>query len=300
MATWDETLAGWAKGPGKTEQDKYENAERAVKAAIAASAKLSAMNVTVLPQGSYRARTNVKQDSDVDICVRLNSTFFADYPEGKKREDFGHSPGSISFSDFKNLVHEALNSYFGAGFVTPGNKAFDIHETAYRLDADVVAALEYRRYTGRFNGDGSHHFYAGVAFDCDDGKRVVNWPEQNFTNGQAKHEATGRRFKKMVRILKHLRNVMQDEKNAAANNIASFLIECLVWKVPNSSFGHETFKQDIREVLAHTFNNTLSDEKCSDWVEVNELKYLFRPGQAWTRQQAHDFLSAAWNRLGLQ
>jgi hypothetical protein len=300
MASWEDTLTAWSKGPGTTEQEKCENAERAVKKAIAGDENLSTMDITVFAQGSYRKRTNVKRDSDVDICVRLNSTFFEDYPAGKKREDFGNVAGSITFSDYKNLVHKALNSYFGTDSVTRGDKAFDVHENTYRIDADVVAAQEYRWYTGRFNVDGSHHYYPGIAFDCDSGGRIKNWPDQNYKNGLKKHEDTGRRYKKMVRILKRLRNVMQEEKIAAANGVASFLIECLVWNVPNEDFGHDTFREDVRAVLAHTFNNTLSDAKCQDWGEENELKYLFRAGQPWTREQAHNFLSAAWDRLGFE
>lgn len=93
---------------------------------------------------------------------------------------------------------------------------------------------------------------------------------------------------------------MQEEKISAANDIASFLIECLVWNTPNEGFNHDTYWSDVRYVLMHTFNNTLEDERCKGWREVNELKYLFRGGQPWTREQAHDFLSAAWDYIGFK
>src|SRR5205085_842927 len=83
MSDWEATFTSWAAGPGTTEQTRAENAEKGVKKAIAANAKLAQMDITVFPHGSYRNRTNVRQDSDVDICVRLNSTFFTEYPAGK-------------------------------------------------------------------------------------------------------------------------------------------------------------------------------------------------------------------------
>jgi hypothetical protein len=83
-----------------------------------------------------------------------------------------------------------------------------------------------------------------------------------------------------------------------ANNIGSFLIECLVWNAPNEAFNHDTYTSNVRSALVHTFNNTLDDERCKEWGEVNELKYLFRSSQPWTRQQAHAFLSAAWDYIG--
>ena len=92
-----------------------------------------------------------------------------------------------------------------------------------------------------------------------------------------------------------------DEKNvAAAKPIPSFLIECLVWNVPNVGFGHDTYTADVRWALAYLFNNTMKSEDCSEWGEVNELKYLFRGGQSWTLQQAHAFVSAAWDYLGFE
>ena len=53
-----------------------------------------------------------------------------------------------SYADFKNDVEAALKSYFGAGSVTRGNKAFDVHANTYRVDADVVPCLEHRRLMG--------------------------------------------------------------------------------------------------------------------------------------------------------
>ena len=93
---------------------------------------------------------------------------------------------------------------------------------------------------------------------------------------------------------------MQEEKIAAAHNIASFLIESLVWNTPNEKFNYSTYSDVVRDILAHTFNNTLSDEECKEWGEVNELKYLFRDGKPWSRVQAHSFLSAAWDYIGFE
>jgi len=92
---------------------------------------------------------------------------------------------------------------------------------------------------------------------------------------------------------------MVEEGIEAAAPIPSFLIECLVWNVPNEGFGHEDYADDIRYALAHAFNETISDETCKEWGEVNELKYLF-VAQPWTRYQANQFLDAAWNYIGFE
>ena len=93
---------------------------------------------------------------------------------------------------------------------------------------------------------------------------------------------------------------MAENRINVAIPIPSYLIECLVWNTPNDGFGHAQYTQDIRFVLAHTFNETMTFEKCKEWGEVNELKYLFRSNQPWTWQQAHAFLSAAWDYVGFE
>ena len=138
----------------------------------------------------------------------------------------------------------------------------------------------------------------GTAFVPDGGWRIVNWPDQNYDNGVSKNTATGGRFKDVVRILKRLRYKMNDEKIAAAAPIPSFLIECLVWNAPNAAFGHDTYTSDVREVLANLFNDTIKLETCEEWGEINELKYLFKGTHAWTLDQAHAFISAAWDYWG--
>ena len=295
---WEESFRSWGSAPGNTEQQRMENAEAAIRKAINASDELAAMDISIIPQGSYKSRTNVKQDSDVDICICLNSTFFERYPAGKTREDYRNVDGSITFDRFKNLVHIALGDYFGHANVTRGNKAFDVHSNSYRVDADVVPAFAYRYYYG----DGYDDFVqpTGIAFDTDNGERIINWPHQAHENGVTKQQNTGQRYKKMVRILKRLRNEMQDENIAAARDIGSFKLESTVWNVPDDGFNHDSYADDVRYVLAHCFNETLPGGGHADMWEVNRRKLLFGLHKTWTREQAHDFFSAAWDYLGFE
>ena len=92
---------------------------------------------------------------------------------------------------------------------------------------------------------------------------------------------------------------MQENNVVKAKDIGSFLIESLVWNVPDPNFGHETFGEDLKTILAHTFNATIDDQDCNEWGEVNELKYLFR-GSPGVREKAHAFLSAAWDYVGFE
>lgn len=294
----EETFIAWSKGPGQTESDKCDNAETAVRKAIKAYSDLSGLNISVFAQGSYRARTNVRQKSDVDICVRYNDSFFPEYPDGTTKETFGNCDGTFQFSSFKSLVQKSLENYFGEDGVTRGNKAFQIHENSYRIGTDVVPTFEHRRYTGEKNADGSDRIHFGVAFQPDKGGLIKNWPQQTYDNGVGRNTDTGRKHKRVIRILKRLRGRMLDEKVAAAGPVPSFLIECLVWNADLAAFSKDNYTAILRHIIANVWNNTRGEEDCKNWVEVNRLKWLFRPSQPWTFKQANDFMQAAWNYIG--
>lgn len=296
--TLEDVFKSWAAAPSITEQQKMENSEVAVRKAINSDAKLSAMDISIIPQGSYRSKTNVRQDSDVDISVCLNSSFFPHYPLGKSKEHYGFVDGKISYAEFRRLVTSALSTYFGFENINPGNKAIDIHSNTYRIDADVVPVMSHRHYYGEYVDD--YIQPTGVGFETSDRKRIINWPQQTYDNGLAKHNRTGQRFRKMVRIVKRLRNEMQENNIVEATDIGSFLIESMVWNVPDTAFGHDNYTADVRAVLAHCFNETLPNGTHATLCEVNDIKLLFGTHQPWTRERAHAFFSKAWNYVGLE
>lgn len=292
---WGTQFRYWAKPPGKTEQDRCDNATSAIRNAIKASDKLHARGVSIFAQGSYRNNTNVRKDSDVDIGILCTDIFFHDpLPKGWTQEKLGFSDATYHYDQYKNEIEEALVNHFGRSAVKCGNKAFDVHETSYHVEADVAAFFEHRRY----QADGT--YFEGVELRTDrENHRVINWPEQHYENGVSKNKVTGTRFKSIVRVLKALSNEMTGQGIGAAD-VPGFLIECLVWNVPNSEFQNSTYRADVRAALAFLFNNTRSHEDCKQWGEVSDLIYLFHSGQKWTWQQVHTFTSAAWDYIGFE
>ena len=219
---WESTFRDWSKPSSDTEEQKCENAERMIRDSIKESSSLADKNIEIFPQGSYRNNTNVRQDSDVDICVRCLDVIFTDFSmaSGFSIEDVGLVDADYTYSQFKNDVENALVDKFGRRAVTRGNKAIDIHENSYRVDADVVACFEHRLYTSR-GTNGRYNYLSGNEFRPDKGGRIINWPNQNYYNGVEKNKATGNRFKYITRVLKRLRNDMIENNIAAAKPISS-------------------------------------------------------------------------------
>lgn len=283
----------WSKPPTSTEEQRCYNAESVVRNAIHSHRAFATRSIEVFPQGSYRNGTNVRANSDVDICVRCMDVCFSDVPSGYSKSDFGLVDATYTYAEFKNEVESALKAYLGAAAVSRGKKAFDLHANTYRVDADVVPTFEHRRYRPQ---DGN--YLSGTELRPDGGGAIVNWPDQNYANGTSKNKATGTRFKKLVRVLKRLRDKMVAEGSRAAEPIPSYLIECLVWNVPNNAFYDEQYAENLRAILVHLYTNT-QNSACNAWNEVNELKCLFG-SQPWTRTDVNKFVVAAWNRAGFK
>ena len=298
---WESDFGFWAQPPSRTEEQRSDNAIKGIRSAVNGSSKLNQRKIKVFTQGSYRNRVNVRQDSDVDLGVMIYDSFFKEYPEGKTRADFGNIVGDYPYSQFKDELEEALVDRFGRASVKRGNKAFNIRENTYHVEADVVPLFEFRQYWP----GGSYR--AGVALLTDQGRRIQNYPERlvaywpstplHYENGNSKNTATRRRYRGLVRILKKIRNEMEDADFSSAKAMPGYLLECLCWNVSDAAFTGSTWDARVRAVLVDLWNNTKDDGSCNSWCEVDAIKYLFHASQPWTRPAAHAFITEAWNYL---
>ena len=272
-----------------------------IRKAIKASPALTNRNIHIAAHGSYRSNTNVRQNSDVDIYVCCRDVLFTDFSHAQNfsESDVGFASAAYTYPIFKSEVHDALVAHFGSGGVVSGNKAFDIQPNSYRVEADVLPCIEYRLYTTR-NQYGGFNYVSGVKAFSSKNEEIINWPEQNYENGATKNIATSHVYKKVARIIKRLRYEMADAGNAAASAIPSYLVECMVYNVPNGAFTHPTYTADVRHVLAHLYNALDPSGDCTKWVEINGMHYLFHPEQAWTREKAFNFVREAWNYIGFE
>lgn len=296
-AKWESIFSTWAKGPGTAEQERCDNTIRAIKNAIAKDQKLSSKSLKVFVQGSYRNNVNISQSSDVDIGVVCNDLFYPEYPEGKSKEDFGVVDSSYSISEFRTDLYNCMQQHFGALQVKLGSKAISINNNTYRVEADVVPLVEFRKYWD------SGSYRAGVVLlDAKQNKRIQNYPERLFSywpetplhyeNGVAKNTACGRTFKSVVRIVKHLSNQMAEAGYDSAKRVPSYLIECMFYNCPNSTFNGSTWYGNVCSALS------MVEQKADDsWTEVDGIKYLFHLSQPWTYGDVKSFVLDAQQYL---
>ncbi len=294
---WENKFSMWSKPPGKAEQNRCNRAVEAIKDAVRRDYNLENKTVITFPQGSYRNRTNVRQDSDVDVCVLCEDTFFYDLPAGISDEYVGFYPATYKFGSYKNDVERALVNCFGRANVKRGNKAFDVNESSNRIDIDAVPCFTFRQYYHEI-GTGKLYYHEGIALIPDNTHHLItNFPIQQFNNGVSKNNATNRRFKKTVRIVKNLRHEMEETGFASSRVMVSFLIESLIWNVPNNLFYTASLSEMIQGVITYLWNCTQTVATCNSWKEVNGIKYLFHDSQSWTCSQVNQFIIDAWNYI---
>lgn len=288
----EEQLTNWTKPPSDSEQAKLENSERMVREAISSDEKLKKKTIETFGQGSYANNTNVRLNSDIDINVRYSDGFYYDLPKDKTKEDFGITTATYSYAEYKDDVEDALVNKFGRSEVVRNDKCITVKGNSYRVETDVVPTWDYRRYSEGGN------YVLGTKFKTDKGFWIGNFPKQHIANGIKKNDETARRFKRLTRLHRKLRYKMIDDGESVSDNITSFLLECLVWNVPNRIMNdYDTWTERLRQSIIYLYNETKEESTCKGWGEVSELLYLFHNGRKWTYRDVNSYLVLLWNHL---
>ena len=221
-------------------------------------------------QGSYRNHTNIRGDSDVDLVVELTSVFWSNLTAQEKQE-LGLTPAQYSWGDFRSEVIGALTDYYGASSVDrSGSKSIKVLASSDRLPADVVVAGQYRYYENL-----RVRAYGIVFWTNPDRSMIVNYPKVHFDNGAAKNsnDCTSGWFKPTVRAFKNARNRIEASDTSLAGKFPSYLIECLLYNVPDSRYGggHQRNFVDVLNWL----NEALYGEQAASFTTQSGMEYLF-------------------------
>lgn len=257
----------------------------------------AAKNYKVFLQGSYGNDTNIYAESDVDVVIRLDDVYFSDLaglsPEDKAAYDAAFVAATYTYADYKKDVLKALTDTFGDD-AKAGDKAIAIAASGNRRKADVIAAMQFRRYW-KFKATYDQKYDEGICFFSESGELIANYPKHHSENLTTEHQASGSQLKPMVRILKNLRSRLVADGNLKAGVAPSYYLEGLLYNVPNDKFGR-TYQDCF--VNAMTWIQEEADK--TKLVCANEQYYLLRDGvhTCWPIANGEAFLNAAikvWN-----
>ena len=270
-----------------------------------ANAKYADRSFEVFLQGSYVNDTNIFAESDVDVVIRYDGAFFHninELPDEQQKAfhelfsgNYPYSSFNNPYSAFKGDVQTVLEEAFGRS-VKSGKKAIRIEADGSRRNADVVIAFEYRHYDKFISRFDQSFRGPGIAFFDSDNMRIENYPKQHSENCTTKHQATGKNFKPLVRILKNMREKLVADGLIGKDVAPSYFIEGLLYNVPNNNFSGTTYQSIIFNVLNWLHQTTDRTE----FVCANEQHYLLRDNEhvCWSTANGEQFIDAAitlWN-----
>lgn len=96
--------------------------------------------------------------------------------------------------------------------------------------------------------------------------------------------------------MKHIKNNMVEDKKVDGDKITSFLVECLVYQIPNDIIiNNLTWTETVRQAIIFLCNE-MKNGRHKEWCEVSDMLYLFR-GRKWTDLDAKQWLYDVWNYL---
>jgi hypothetical protein len=288
-------LETWShQGSVKQSSDTYN----AVKAVLETpGTPYASKSYKVFLQGSYGNDTNIYAESDVDIVIKLDDCWQTDLSqltEGERTAyNNAHVTAEYGHVDFKRDVLKVLTDKY-VGDVKSGDKAIAVEANGNRRKADVIAAIQFRRYF-KFNGLYDQNYTEGICFWNASGERIANYPVQHSTNLTAKHQATNAWLKPMVRILKNLRSRAVDEQLLAGGIAPSYYVEGLLYNVPIEKFG-----TSYQKSFVNAFNWIQQEADKGKLVCANEQYYLLRDNvhTCWPVADGEAFINAAitlWN-----
>lgn len=249
-------------------------------------------NYQVFLQGSYGNDTNIWAESDVDIVITLNDCWQSDLNELNDQEKEAYKQwvvdATYSHVAFKRDVLKVLTDKY-KNDVNAGDKAIAIAANGNRRKADVIVAVEFRRYIS-FSNSYDQSFTEGICFWNKANEQIVNYPKLHSANLTAKHQATNSRLKPMIRVFKNLRGKLVADGLLASGVAPSYYIEGLIYNVPPNMFA-----ASCQDCFVNAINWIQDEAKKDELVCANKQYYLLRDGYqtCWPKANGEAFLDAA-------
>jgi hypothetical protein len=260
-----------------------------------ASSPLNGRNIEIFLQGSYANATNTYADSDVDVVVFYPDTFYKDVssltPTHQQAHELAYIAATYNWSDLRYDVLASLRAHFGDGAITVGTKAIKVRTGAGRMTADVVPAMQFRRYA-TFMDRNILTAHWGVHFFDAAGNGITNYPKYHIERGEDKNRThrTNGRYKSTVRVFKNLRAHMIDRGALLEETASSYFVECAVFNAPDSLF-LKTYSESVPEILDFLWTTPFQN-----LISQNGVVPLIGVGQThWSQEDFTAYLTAARN-----
>src|SRR6266581_4330124 len=290
MAIPESQLETWSHQGSVSQSSTTYNA---IKSALkVAGSPYANKNYEVFLQGSYGNDTNIYAESDVDIAIKLNDCWQSDLTKLSEDEKVAYKASypdaKYTHVDFRRDVLAVLTGEYGDD-LDEGDNAIAIAASGSRRKADVIVAIQFRRYY-KFRTTSDQSYDEGICFYNRTGERIANYPKQHSENCTKKHQNTNEWFKPMVRVFKNLRGTLIDNRMLEKGAAPSYYLEGFLYNVPD-----ELFNTSYGDCFCNAINWIQKADKAAkgNFVCANEQYYLLREGSpvTWREAKCEAFLA---------
>lgn len=295
MAVDSYQLEKWSLPPEWNEGTRCLEAMARVKTAVEARFGTS---MKVYLQGSYKNGMNVKPATDADIALEYTRYYFSGIDSlsslEKRKYEASRIHAEYPFEQYKRDIFLILEEEFGSPPVQWRDKCLFVRGHKYRVNVVVAPCYSYKRFS-------AHNIVEaeGIALVSDGGLLLESFPRQHYDGVVLKNLSTGERYSAVVRALKNTRDVMVDTGLIDKMLMPSFLLESLVWNVPNTEFVYPEFHYTVKQIVARICKDMDDSGKAKNYTEVCGLQWLLRGPAADLRlQNAINFMNHAYHYIG--
>lgn len=289
-------LATWSNQDGTANSMAAHTSVR--KALEANDSGLNCADFEIYLQGSYRNKTNIRADSDVDLVVQYDKVYYRDLANLSPLElqlyQGCHSRVDYGAVEWRTDVEKALRRKFPGKVQVGGGKALKVTTGPGNMTADVVPALLYKQYT-YFNTLKDEAFDPGMKFADSQGNITLNFPKLHIDNGEDKNseDRADGWYKPAVRMFKNARN-RAIERGFLRDGVApSYFVEGLLYNVPDTCFTSE-MQETYAAVLYHLSQNAIDGYRCQN----GQLNLFGTASTQWNTVDANSFVQGLirlWN-----
>ena len=251
MAVSDEQLQLWSQ---PTSSPDFEEARKLLEEAIN-SAMGSQVKFEVYVQGSYANGTNLANVSDVDIIIELAFPSMTDIPQSTEQ-------ARQEWTTTRDRVASALQKSFPKSRITVGPNAIRIETVAQNISGDAVVAMRFVKNISTAENVVPAGTQGMAFFRGDKRNWVINYPKLHLGNTSRKETATGNRYKRTVRIFKNIRNQCRPP---AGMKYSSYLVESLIFNVPNELFV-DSLRQTVVKCVQLLSITPVRDLRCPNLI----------------------------------
>lgn len=203
-------------------------------------------NLTFRYQGSVPLNTHIRRGSDIDLLAIHDGFFVYDTAGCKATSYSGGFDGLTAMIQLRKDCEESLKSrYYAATVDTSGAKSIALSGGSFRRKIDVVPANWYD--SQRYQEYGHEYFRDIQVLDKTVPKRITNSPFMFMHEINKKDQRTNGGAKKVIRMLKNIKNDSSYEIELSTYDITS-----LVWHMPDESLIVSQFME--LSLLANTQN----------------------------------------------